>query len=90
MISDKKDPEDIPQVPVERASLSDGTLPLFRLLLTLQLASSGNEARRHVQGGGVTIGPDRTKMSDPNALITVVDGLIVRVGSRKIVKAQLV
>jgi hypothetical protein len=38
----------------------------------------------------VTIGPDRTKMSDPNAPIAVVDGLIVRVGSRKIVKVQLI
>ncbi|MBI1915424.1 MAG: tyrosine--tRNA ligase [Planctomycetes bacterium] len=90
VISEKKDPDDIPQVAVERASLSDGTLPLFKLLLALQLASSGNEARRRVQGGGVTIGPDRTKMSDPNAPIAVADGLIVRVGSRKIVKVQLV
>src|SRR5437867_8032081 len=90
VISQKKDPEDIPQVAVERSSLNDGTLPLFKLLHVLQLASSGNEARRHVQGGGVTIGPERTKMSDPNAPIPVADGLIVRVGSRKIVKVQLI
>jgi tyrosyl-tRNA synthetase len=90
VISEKKDPDDIPLVSVERASLGDGTLPLFKLLLALKLASSGNEARRHVQGGGVTIGPERTKMSDPNAPIAVADGLIVRVGSRKIVKVQLV
>src|SRR5262249_39930402 len=90
VISEKKDPDEIPEVGVNRSSLTNGVLPLFKLLVALQLASSGNEARRHVQGGGVTIGPERTKMTDPNAPIAVTDGLIVRVGSRKIVKVQLV
>ena len=32
-----------------------------KLLVALGLATSNNEARRLVQGGGVTVGPERTK-----------------------------
>jgi tyrosyl-tRNA synthetase len=57
--------------------------------VALGLASSNNEARRLVQGGGVTLGPDREKVADPNLLVAVTDGLIVRVGNRKIVRVRL-
>ncbi len=88
--SGKQDPKEIPVVQLERATLGDGGLPLFKLLVALQLAKSGNEARRLVEGGGVNLGPEREKKSDPNELIVVSEGLIVRVGSRKIVAVQLV
>ena len=48
-----------------------------------------NEARRLVQNGGVTIGPDRDKIADPMAAIAVSPGLIVRVGARRIVRITL-
>ena len=53
-------------------------------------ASSGtNEARRHIQQGAVTIGPNREKISDEKANVKLEDGLIVRVGNRKIVRVKL-
>jgi tyrosyl-tRNA synthetase len=44
-----------------------------------------------IEGGGVTIGPDRTAVTDPKTLIEVRDGLIVRVGKtgRKIARVVL-
>ncbi len=56
----------------------------------MNLAASGNEARRLVQGGGVTIGPDREKVTDPNFLVPVTQGLIVRVGSKEVLRVKLV
>ena len=88
-ISGGQDPTDIPVVAVKSSDLTDGQAPAYKLLVLLGLAPSNNEARRHVQGGGVTVGPNRTKITDPNALITVTDGLVVRVGKRNVVRVQL-
>ncbi len=85
-------PEAIPDRDVPASGLTDGRMPAFRLLVAVGLAASNNEARRLVQGGGVTIGPGREKVSDPNAALDVVDGLLVRVGTRsdRIVRVRLV
>jgi tyrosyl-tRNA synthetase len=88
--SDKADPPDIPEVDVSSSALNDGQLPIYKLLVTLKLAPSGNEARRLVTGGGVTIGPDRTKVGDPNQGVPVTSGLVVRVGSRRLARVRLV
>jgi tyrosyl-tRNA synthetase len=85
-ISGGNDPKDIPEVQIPRANLTDGGLPVFKLLVQLGLAKSGNEARRLVQGGGVTLGPDKEKVTDPSAALKVTDGLIVRVGGSHNVK----
>jgi tyrosyl-tRNA synthetase len=88
--SERHDPEDIPEVDVPSSALNDGQLPLFKLLVTLKLAPSGNEARRLVTGGGVTIGPERTRMADPNQSVPVQAGLVVRVGHRRLARVRLV
>jgi tyrosyl-tRNA synthetase len=85
----KQDPTEIPEASLPATSLSDGRMPVGKLLVALKLAASGNEARRLVQQGGVTIGPDREKITDPNALIAVSDGLIVRAGKLKIVRVRI-
>jgi tyrosyl-tRNA synthetase len=87
--SGRQDPTEIPEADVPAASLTDGKIGIVKLLVLLKMAPSNNEARRLVQGGGVNIGPDREKITDPNALVTVVEGLIVRVGSRRIVRVHL-
>jgi tyrosyl-tRNA synthetase len=87
--SNRQDPTDIPEVTIPAASLLDGKMPATKLLVALGLASSNNEARRLIQGGGVTIGPDREKVTDPNLLVAVTSGLLVRVGSRKIARVHL-
>jgi tyrosyl-tRNA synthetase len=80
---DGEDPTEIPEKTVPASELSDGKVGVLRLLVLLGLASSNNEARRLIAGGGITVGPERTKLSDPTASIEVVDGMIVRKGGRR-------
>ena len=87
--SGKQDPTEIPETPLPASGLTDGRMRADKLLVALKLANSGNEARRLVLQGGVTIGPDREKISDPNAIIAVTDGLIVRVGKLRIARVRL-
>jgi tyrosyl-tRNA synthetase len=89
--SERQDPTDIAAADFPRTILSsDGTLSVTKLLVQMGLAKSGNEARRLIQQGGVTIGPDREKVTDPNLAVKVTPGLIVRVGSRNVKKVRLV
>jgi tyrosyl-tRNA synthetase len=85
-----QDPSEIPEATVPAADLTDGGIVAWKLLAALKLAKSGNEARRLIQQGGVTVGPDREKVTDPNAVVKVTTGLIVRVGSRRVVRVRLV
>jgi tyrosyl-tRNA synthetase len=87
--SERQDPTDISGVPLSRDHLTDGKMLVVKLLVALGLAKSGNEARRLVEGGGVNIGAEREKITDPNRQVTVANGLIVRVGSKRIVRVQL-
>jgi len=84
-----QDPKDIQEREISAIDLSDGTIGIVRLLSLVGLAKSNNEARRAVEGGGVTIGEERHKVSDPKATLTVTDGLIVRVGKRNVVRVRL-
>jgi tyrosyl-tRNA synthetase len=87
--SQHEDPTEIPETTIAAAELKDGKLPVFRLLVLAGLASSNNEARRHVQSGGVTVGPNREKLTDPTSQVTISDGLIVRFGNRRVVRVRI-
>jgi tyrosyl-tRNA synthetase len=88
--SERQDPTEIREVRLPSSELKDGQMPIAELLKGLGLAESKNEARRLVQGGGVTIGPQRQKVNDPMGSVPVTDGLIVRVGkSRNVVRVRL-
>ena len=87
--SEKQDPTEIPDAPIAAAKLTDGKLLIGKLLVEAGLAKSNNEGRRAVEGGGVTIGPDREKSTDPMANIAVKDGLILRVGKRNVVRLRV-
>jgi tyrosyl-tRNA synthetase len=85
-----EDPEEIPDVTLDPAKLDgEGRMPAPVLLKELGLESSTSNARRVIEQGGMTVGPERRAISDPKALIAVEDGLIVRVGKRKIVRVRL-
>lgn len=88
--SQKQDPDEIPEAPLKTADILDGQMGIAKLLVSLGLAKSNNEARQKVQEGAVTTGPDRIKVADPKAQIAVSDGLIVRLGARRIVRIKLV
>src|SRR5262249_32372430 len=87
--SKREDPSDIPEAPVPAAEVPDGGIPVFKLLVLTGLAKSGNEARRLLQGGGVTVGPEREKSAEPTEVILHPDGLVVRVGNRRVVRIRL-
>jgi tyrosyl-tRNA synthetase len=88
--SGRQDPSDIPEKQLASKDLDDGKIWICKLLALVGLAASNKEARRLVEGGGVTFGPDKTKVTDSKANIAVTDGMIVRVGSKKILKVKLV
>jgi tyrosyl-tRNA synthetase len=87
--TERQDPTEIPEAAVPSGELNDGKIGAARLLFLLAMAKRNNEARRLIRGGGVTLGQDRTKLTDPMASITVMDGLIVRVGNRRVVKVKV-
>ena len=79
------DPDEIPEVTITRENAA--TVP--HLLVALGFESSTSNARRKIDEGAVTIGPDRQVIKDPKATIDLVDGLIVRVGKHKIARVRL-
>jgi tyrosyl-tRNA synthetase len=74
---------------VPASEADNGEIWICKLLKLVGLASGSNEARRHVQQGAVTIGPDRQKITEPTTNVRLTDGLIVRVGNRRIVRLKL-
>lgn len=93
--SQRQDPDDIPTVFFHKTS-NEENVWICKLLVALELCKSNNEARRLIApqfpklgNSGVTIGPDRQKIEDPTETVQVTDGLIVRVGSRRVVKVRL-
>jgi tyrosyl-tRNA synthetase len=87
--SQKQDPDEIPEARVPVVELQDGKLGVVRLVTLLGLAKSNNEGRQKVLEGAVNVGAERTKITDPKALVQVTDGLVVRLGSRRIVRVKL-
>ena len=85
-----QDPDDIPIATLAGGKLdADGRIPAFILLKELGLESSTSNSRRVIEQGGLNIGPNREAIADPKALVHVYDGLIVRVGKRKIARVSL-
>lgn len=85
-----QDPVDIPRVAIKPEELdAEGMMALARLLVRLGLESSTSNARRVIEQGGVNVGPDRSAVKEPKATVRVEDGLIVRVGKRKIARVEL-
>ncbi|HMB02372.1 MAG TPA: tyrosine--tRNA ligase [Isosphaeraceae bacterium] len=88
--SEGKDPEDIPKIEISKEYLAaENLMSLARLIVELGMEMSTSNARRVIEQGGVNIGPEHTVISDPKATIQVTDGLIVRVGKRKIAQVKV-
>ena len=76
-------PDDIPEV----SWPAEGSLPLANLLRELGLASSGGEARRLVQQGGVRLDGEVAK--EPMELVSPPEGeLLVQVGKRRFARVK--
>jgi tyrosyl-tRNA synthetase len=87
--SERQDPTDMPDHELTVTDLVDGKIPICKVLVASGLAKGTNDARRLIQGGGVNFGPNREKVTDPNFMLPVEDGLVLRVGSRRAVKLRL-
>lgn len=84
------DPLEIQDVTVAADVVDENGQALWtRLIVALGLESSTSNARRVIAQGGVNFGPDREAVNDINGKITLTDGLIVRVGKRKIARVKL-
>ena len=84
-----EDPSEIPEVSIPATELKEGRIWICRLLNLAGLASSNSDARRLVQQKAVRIGTERELVADPHAEVDVYDGLIVRVGKRRIARIRL-
>jgi tyrosyl-tRNA synthetase len=86
-----EDPDEIPDIALSADKLdAEGRVSAPILIKELKLDTSTSNARRVIEQGGFNVGPERETISDPKALIYVSDGLIVRVGKRKIARVRLV
>lgn len=72
-------PDDIPEL-----VLDSGNMEIIDLIMIAKFAPSRGEARRLITQGGVSI--NGNKISDPKAVISIVDGNVLKVGKRKFVK----
>lgn len=83
-----QDPTDIPEVTIPSAEVADG-IGIVKLVVALGLAESNGEARRKIMEKAVKIGPNREVISDPKHLLTNIDGLVVRLGTKKIARVKV-
>jgi tyrosyl-tRNA synthetase len=82
VFSQREIPEEIPEVTVPASELTEaGRIWIARLITLAGMAGGTREARRLVEGGGVTLGGE--KVSDPAAEVLVATGSILRVGRRR-------
>ena len=82
VFAQNKLPDDIPEI-----EIAEKPVTAAKLLLHCKLVASGGDAKRMIKQSAASI--DDEKIKDPNAEITPVDGMIVRVGKRKFAKLKL-
>jgi tyrosyl-tRNA synthetase len=80
MFVKKEIPDDIPEVTV-----ATGTYMLADFIAEHQLATSKSEARRLIQGGGVSIGGEKV-IDEKASFSPTADGSVLKVGKRKFLK----
>jgi len=88
-VAQKDLPHDIPVVTIPRGELTDGKLPAAVLLKLAGLCASTGEARRTISQGGAYYGDDRTRIESHDEAIAVHEGLLLRVGKKRICRVAL-
>jgi tyrosyl-tRNA synthetase len=84
MFKEREAPEDIPEVVL---SIDGTSVGILQLLTAAGLVPSRGEGRRMIEQGAVSV--DGNKVVDVNAVITVVNGVVVRVGKRGFRKVRV-
>lgn len=75
----KEIPDDIPEI-----TINEDTMKLTDLLTTYNLAESKTAARKLIEQGAVSI--NGKKQSDVNSVISIINGMVLKVGKRKFLK----
>jgi len=75
-------PDNIPEL-----KLSQSEIGIIDLIMEAKFAPSRGEARRLITQGGVSIEGEKT--TDPKAMISIINGNILKVGKRKFIKLNL-
>ncbi len=75
------------QIPEKVLSVQNGRVTLVRLLAETGMATSNSDARRLIEQGGVSINSE--KVLDADALITLEEGIVLKVGKRKFLRIRL-
>ena len=82
--------ENMPTTKLSEADLKDGAIDVVSLLTVCKLASSRSEARKLIQGGGVTVNDEKISAIDRSFLIEELkNGLHIRKGKKVHHKAIL-
>lgn len=81
LFSKREIPEDIPDYQVAAAAVK-----ITKLLTDSGLCASGGEAKRLIQGGGVSL--DGAKVCSADSEIELRDGMVLRAGKRKFIRIR--
>lgn len=89
IFTDRELPTDVPVSTIDRNAFSDGRIWVVNLLVELRLAPSNSEARRLIEGGGITI--DGEKLDDATLEMTAesVRGKVIRKGRKTFLRVEL-
>ncbi len=87
VIVKKEVPDEIPEYSPGRDELTDGSIWIVRLLTLSGMAKSNGEARRLIEGGGLSL--DGEKISDVNMELKSPFEGIIKAGKRRFVKVIL-
>ena len=85
VFSKKELPDEMTEIEMTRAEREEGA-KIVALLVRAGCAASNGEARRLVQQGAVRI--DNTRVSDPNAVVRLHAGAVIRAGKRGFVRIR--
>ena len=81
LFSKKEIPDEMPEY-----ELSENQIGIVQLLVQSGLYSTNGEAKRLIQGGGVSL--DGEKITSFDTSITIIDGSVLRAGKRKFIKIK--
>ena len=79
--------ENMPSTEISADKLTDGKIGILDLLMECKLVPSKSEGRRNVQQGGISINGE--KLTDPNALLSLDNEIIIKKGKKIFHKAIL-
>jgi tyrosyl-tRNA synthetase len=81
-------PTDIPVKELSRSQLMDGKIWIARLINELDMADSNSQARRLIDQGAVRI--DGNRVTDVGLELEPADGMVLRVGKRRIAEVRVI